>query len=265
MKKNFKFLTIILLLAGIVATQVFYDKQKSKAAYSEPLVLKAEIVKVVDLGLHNAVADLMWLASIQYFGGGTSKTNEKLDDYLFAATELDPKFSYPYAFGALVLPGLKQTDQAVTLADKGIRDADPDWRIPYYLAATYHIDLKDYKNAAKYFDLAARTAGAPANIQAIAASYGTRPDLRSQTKQIWLGIMETSRDETLIERARLYVAHYELLDFLEFYTGEYQKKNGEYPAKLDDLVAAGILKGIPQDPFGLKLIIDPETGRVSAE
>lgn len=256
--KLLKLILIPILFAGIVLMQVFYDGQKAKATYFEPTVMKPEVVRAVDLGLHNAAADLMWLSAIQYVGGWQSRTYEKLDDYLFLSTDLDPKFSYPYAFGVLMLPSFKQTGSAIKLGEKGIANSEPDWRIPYYTATTYHIDLGDTKNAAKYFDIAARTKGAPDNIKRIAANYGSRPDLREQTKQIWIGIMENSNDEVVIERAKAYVVHYEILDLLENSVKIYKDRNGKYPEDINDLVKANILRTIPQDPFGFEYKINAE-------
>lgn len=240
--------------------QVFYDSGRAKAVYSEPNVLTSDVIKAADLGLHNAVSDLMWLSAIQYLGGGESRNYEKLDDYLALATDLDSKFSYPYAFGVLVMPTFGQTDQAIKLAQKGLTDAEPDWRIPYYMATTYHIELSDTQNAAKYFDIAANTKGAPDNIKRIAATYGTRPDLREQTKQIWISIAENSKDEVVIERAKAYITHYEILDFLEQAVKIYKERFGQYPADINDLVGGQILRAIPPDPFGFEYKID-ESGR----
>lgn len=262
-----KFLKLTLLpvlFAGIVAMQLFYDSNKAKAVYSEPNVLKSDVVKAVDLGLDNAISDLMWLAAIQYVGGNQTHTYEKLPDYLNLATDLDPKFSYPCAFGVLIMPGLNQVDQAIALGQKGIEKSKPDWRIPYYMATTYFIEKKDNNSATKYFDLAARVPGAPSNIQTIAANFGTRPDIREQTRQIWLGIYETTKDEIVRDRARAYISHYDILDFLEQAAIIYKQKNGAYPSKISDLVNGGILKAIPPDPFALNFAIDSTTGHVSA-
>lgn len=264
MERALKLLTIPILLIGIIVTQYFFDTEKTKAKYQEPTVLKPEIIKLADLGLHNAASDIEWLAMIQYFGGNQSKTNEKLSDYLNLATTLDPKFSYPYAFGALILPDINKTDEAISLAEKGIKEAEPDWRIPYYTAVTYFLEKQDMANAAKYFDLAAHTPGAPANIQTIAANFGSRSDKREQTKQIWLGIAENSNDEIVQNRAKMYVEHYEILDFLDEVIGKYQQKYSKAPSTIDDLITDKILIALPPDPFGLQFKID-EKGKAAVK
>ncbi|MCX6808258.1 MAG: hypothetical protein NTW50_01140 [Candidatus Berkelbacteria bacterium] len=261
MRQIYLSICFLLLIAGIVGLQFQFDQDKKTAIYPEPFIVSAPVVKAADLGLDNASADLFWLLGIQYFGSGTSKTNEKLASYLNLATDLDPKFAYPYAFGALLLPSIGQTDQGVSLALKGIRRNVPDYRIPYYLAATYHINLSDTKSAAFYFDLAARTPGAPPNIQKVAANYGARPDLRSQTKDIWQGIYDTTSDEVVKEMAAKYLNHFDLLDALENLSKLYKEKNGHYPTDVNQLVAEKILPNAPIDPFGFQFKFNQENGR----
>lgn len=242
----------------IVSVQFFYDKEKAKAGVIEPTVFKSDLIKIVDLGLHNAASDLVWLQAIQYFGEGENLTNKKLPEYLNVATDLDPKFSYPYAFGALVLPGIGFVDEGIIFAQKGLSEKIEDWRVPYYLATTYHINKNDVANAAIYFDIAANTKNVPDGIRKVAANYGSRADKREKTKQIWIGIYESSNDSIVRERARNYVIHFEILDLLENATAEYKKRFGEYPKNINDLVLKNFLKALPVDPFGFDYQFTPD-------
>lgn len=264
MKKIYLLSLFLIFFTGIVISQLFYDQSKAKAKYIEPDLFKPEVIKAIDLGLHNAAGDLFWLASIQYFGGNQSKTYEKLGDYLALTSDLNPKFPYPYAFGTLVLPGIGQTDQAINLAKKGIAESEPDWRIPYYLGTIYYINKEDNENAVKYFDLAARTKGVPDGIKRVAANFGSRGEKRQKTKEIWTGIYETTKDGVVRERAKAYILHYEIIDFLEEAVNQYKKINNAYPKDLNELITGKILKALPEDPFGFEYTID-ESGHVSAK
>jgi len=252
-------------MAGVISVQYLFDVQKKNMLFREPLVLKPEIIKVADLGLDNAAADATWLLAIQYFGGSESKTSEKLPSYLSLSTDLDSKFAYPYAFGALVLPSIKFTDQGIELAKKGVENINNDWRIPYYLATTYHLDKDDSVNAAKYFDITANTPGVPDGIKKVSTRYGSRSDKREQTKQIWAGIYETTNDEIVKERAKNYLIHFEIMNLLEQASKQYYEINKKYPAELNDLVSARILKAIPSDPFDFEFEIKQEDGTVNVK
>ena len=258
MKKIFFNTTFLILLAGIGVVQYFYDAEKTKAIYSEPIVMSPKIIQATDLGLDNAAADIIWLTSIQYFGGGQSKTNQNIANYLFLASDLDPKFAYPYAFGALILPSIEQPDLGISLAKKGLENGVQDWRIPYYMATTYYLTKNDSENAAKYFDLASNTPGAPDNIVKVAASFGSRVDKRSRTETIWTGIYENSNDEIVKERAKNYIVHLEILDFLDQAVAQYYKINNKYPSDINELITNRIIKAIPPDPFGLEFNISTD-------
>ena len=260
MRKLFILLIFLLAFTGIVTSQYLFDVGEKKAKFQEPFVLKPSLVKAANLGLNNASADLAWLAGIQYLGGSESRTYQSLPDYLFLTSDLDPKFSYPYAFGVLILPSLGFPDQGIELAEKGIKDSLPDWRIPYYLATTFYSNKNDYASAAKYFDIAANTKDAPSGIKKVAANFGSRGDRREETKQIWNGIYETTKDSVVKGRAQNYVLHYEIMDLLEQASKKYFEINKKYPADVNDLVSARILKEIPEDPFGFRFEISQTDG-----
>ena len=260
--KILKYFLTAVLLALVVTIQFLYDEEKEKRPKPSPYVLSAEVVRAADLGLHNAASDMIWLSAIQYFGDWQTDKFQKIDDYLFLSSDLDPKFSYPYAFGVLILPSVDMADQAIELGEKGIENVQDDWRIPYYMATTYHIHKEDQANALKYFDLAANTEGAPENIKFVATIYGSNADMRAKSKTVWQGVFENSEDEVVIERAYNYVFHYEILELLEDAAQKYKEKIGSYPSELDLLVSANILTEIPADPLGFELTIT-ETGRAT--
>lgn len=254
MKRFISPVIILLLITAVILAQLGFDRENAKlkasAAY-QPLVASGEVYKKFNLGLQVALADYFWLQAIQYYGGFRSdQSYVKLADYLDLTTELDPKFSYPYAFAALVLPSEK-IDQGYTIAQKGIDRQIPDWQIAYYLASAYHIYKKDKINAAKYFDLAANTPGAPESAKFVSASYNSAPDNRKTAEAIWTTIYENSHDQLMIDRAKEYLSHYQLMDFLDQASEKYKSITGHFPKELADLVSAGILKEIPQDPFNL--------------
>ncbi|MEI6498922.1 MAG: hypothetical protein WCO23_03090 [bacterium] len=274
MKKIPPYIYIFLSLTMIVFLQFSSDREKLKVEAQQPIILDASLIRSFDLGLHNAAADFAWLSSIQYYGNPDYSNYSKLKDYLDLTVTLDPQFVYPYSLGTLLLSSLKQTDKAIGLAQRGIdsilssqsdKTPNPDaWQIPYYLGTVYHIYKDDPANAAKYLDLASETPGAPENIKIIAANYGSRQDKRQQTIDIWTGIYETTKDQSVKDRAEAYITHFEILNFLDKSVSEYQAKFSHMPASLDDLITGQILIGIPPDPLGTTFSLT-ETGQVISQ
>ena len=207
-----KFIIFSTLILGVTVSQYFFDFARPKYSEVPPMLLPAQTIKLADLGLHSAASGLMWIQTIQNIFAPGTKYYLMLSEYLKMVNDLDSRFSYPYAFGVLVLPDLKFIDEAIEIGERGLREADSDWRIPYYLATTYHIYKHDRTNAIKYFDIAIRTANVPDSVKRIALNYGAVSDIRQQTKQIWISIYETSEDEIVRKRAESYILHYEYIE-----------------------------------------------------
>lgn len=240
---------------GIFASQYLFDLKKSSNAVPRSLILPAEIFRAVDLGLHSASASLAWLNVIQNVN---SPRLPQLDEDIVRITDLDPRFSYPYAFGVLFLPTheIKKPQAAIDLGLRGIERAEPDWRIPFYLAVVYHQYFNDSVNAQKYFIVASQTPGAPETASFMAASYGAKKSRREQTKTIWESIYNTSRDEVTRERAKAYLQHLENVGILETAIAQYTKLTGKPPKILDDLVTKKILKEVPTSSLGFGYMLD---------
>ncbi len=250
-----KLIIAAILLLGIVFTQYWFDIQKKSRSPAPPLIIPAQAIKIVDLGLDSFLSALMWIYTIQQIAENPSE----IPRLIKTVNDLDPKFGYPYAFSALVLPSLNLSPgKAVEIALRGIKEVDQDWRIPYYLAAAYHIYFKDRKNAALYFEKAATTPGAPEGIRIVAARYGVKSTFRSQTKELWTSIYESSDDEVIKEQAKNYIFHIEIIEVLEKAVSIYKQKYGINPDKLENLVDKKILKTLPVSPLEVEFYINKE-------
>ena len=259
MKNWARAILIVAFFGGIVETQYIYDAQKAQIPETD-FPVSAKFLSYTDLGLHSTLASYLWLF----------KTRTELIRFLFLPKEdqkegysryardlavintLDPRYSAPYTLSVIALPSFKYADgvqAAISIGKRGIEQADPDWQIPFYLAVIYHIDLKDKTNAYKYFDIAGRTPGIPEQIRVFALNYGSIPTIREQTKQIWGAIYETTDDPDTKERAKKYVVHLTIMDYLESAAKTYKKQFGEYPKDIQGLVSKKIISEIPKDPL----------------
>ena len=254
---NFEKIFVIFALMGVVAFQFVYDVSKPTGQEVELPTLSPSFVKALDLGLHAAAAHYYWvnrvifeLPTLKY---GFDKFNEDLE----FINDLDPRFSFPYYWSVLILPGLAHVypgavDAAIVIGERGAREADPDWRVSFYLATIYYIEKQDYAAAAKHFDLAARAPNTPFYIKRFSENFGIAQSVREQTKLVWEAIVQSSDDHDLKERAQAYVARLNMFDFLEEKSMEYKQRHGKFPEEIDDLVSGGILRALPQDPFGFE-------------
>ncbi len=242
---------VFLLLAGFISAQFFYDSQKM-ARPSVNFSFPPFLYKSLDLGLHSALASIIWIDNRLDILALSDNNKKFLDDFNLVSY-LDPKLSAPYAFTVLVMPSSQKysgrVNTAIEIGRKGTLEADPDWRIPFYVAVAYHLYLKDKGEAAKYFDIAARTPGVPLATKRFSENYLSL-NYGEQVKQIWRTVYETAKDKETKERARNYLIRIEMFDILEQAGKVYKMKFGIFPKMMNDLVASGILSEIPQDPFG---------------
>ncbi len=255
-----KLVAILALFGGVFGTQLIYDTKKIQAPETD-FAVSPKFLAAIDIGLHSALASYLWLfktrTELIHFLFLSKKDQEdgfnKFSRDINTINTLDPKYSDPYAYSVIVLPAStysKRIEASIEIGKRGVANADPDWQIPFYMAVTYHLDLKDSLDALRYFDIASRTPGIPNVVKVFAANYGSIPTTREQTKQIWTVIYKTTDDEATRERAQSYIVHLDIFDFLENAVKEYKTKFGMYPKDLSDLVSKKIIPEIPLDPLG---------------
>jgi hypothetical protein len=260
-----KIIVIVLLFLAIVVLQYDYDLKKLPAPAALASYTSPEFVRLVDMGFHATIASALWANTmpeiLDLFRGHT----EYLGSVAYVSA-IDPKLSYPYAFSVLTLPAIPARDWAggdasdtiaLAIGTHGIANADPDWRIPYYMAIDYYLDAKDAKDALTYFDIAARTPGVPDYAQRFALNFGIGTNSRSKTEELWQTIASSTNDEASKERATAYVTRLQIFDYLEAAAKIYKQHTGVYPTSTQELVTAHIIPEVPPDPFGFTFVFRP--------
>lgn len=256
----FFFLTIAL-------SQTAYDAARVRIR-EKPSTPPVWLIKGFDIGLHSAVATFLWIDTRTHLPF-LRQGYEKFDSDLALINTLDPKFSTPYAFTVLVLPITKPypnpIERAMEVGKLGLAKGDPDWRIPFYLATTNFLYTKDRKDAAHYFDIAARTPGIPDIVRRYAINYGLFPNIREQTKQMWVAIYGSTKDDVIKERAKMYIRHFEIAEYLEAAVSKYIEEFHKAPLDISDLAKSGIVPEVPKSPFGFDYMLYGETVGIRPE
>jgi len=260
-----KIFLLALLFALVVATQYESDATQRGVSASLPGTWTPTMVRMVDMGFNSTVASFLWAGTMPeildlFFRGGTH--TEYLTDLSFL-TGVDPKLSYPYAFSVLTLPAVPTSTFPAALADsfkigdEGLANADPDWRIAYYMAINYYLDENDLKDATWYFNVAANTPGVPSYAERFALNFGIGQKQRDLVRGIWETVYESTNDPATKARAAAYVERLDDFDYLEAAAKTYDQKYGVYPTTPQDLVTKGIIPVVPIDPFGFTFIFKP--------
>jgi hypothetical protein len=221
------------------------------------------MIRAVDMGFHPAVASYLWATTMPEILDLFAKKTEYFPDLAFV-NSIDPKMSYPYAFSVLTLPAIPAAADSSTISEadaigkKGLADADPDWRIPYYMATNEYLYAKNEALALSYYDIAARTPGIPQFAERFALNFSIGTNGRQKAEDLWASIRDTTNDQFSKDRAQAYIDRLQDFDMLDAASKEYKNKFGTYPPSPAELVQKGIISAIPVDPFGFTFIIKPD-------
>ena len=159
------------------------------------------------LGYESAAADLAWLRAIQYYGEHrlTDQKYDMIGHLMGVVTDLDPRFTQPYVFGAFVMAQeQRQPERGLDLLERGLRANPDDWELAFQMGFLHYVCTHDYRAAARYFTLAARKPGHADYVERFAAWTNERAGNPETAVLLWKGILATGN------RYMRDVAHQEL-------------------------------------------------------
>jgi hypothetical protein len=248
-------LTTILL--GAALTHHLYRREAERIRITgEPM--PQLVARVLSLGLGSAGASFLWIQNISELPSLSIGADNFFANFDLI-TSLDAKLSFPYAYTVIALPLARKyparIEKTFEIGRRGVALADPDWRIPFYLAATYQLERADFENAVKFYDITARTPGVPEPIQKFAENFGASPKLREETKRVWAAIYHSTNDKLLRDRAKKYVERLFLFDYLEKAARAYKERFGIYPRMPEEMAKRGVISEVPSDPLGFEIYI----------
>lgn len=231
-----------------------------------------KFLKYATFGYSNIVADLIYMWSIQYFSDQRIPNRFEFLDHVYSIiAELDPHYVDSYIIGAIfAFYDAKDLNTCYKILDRGLEKNPDQWVFPF-AAGHYAQNVNDIHKAQMYFKKAMDIDGAPIYTRHLYAdSFFEQNDFRSALK-IWAEVYKTAEaagDKRILKIAsnHLYKNTAALhLQAISLALRNYQAKFGRYPDKLEQLVAAGLLREIPQDLDGEDYKYDPKTGEVSSK
>jgi len=262
----------IACLAGLYILHVRLDQHVVETPKVQRFMFlpQGEFLKVASLGYHAVIADLLWLQVVQVMG--ERNISEEAGRWIYRAldivTTLDPKFVQAYEAGGLALCTLVVLpEESNALLKKGMKNNPQAWQLPFYLGINYYFEFGDNAKAAEYIAKAALLPGAPAPEQLTVfsarlyassrepqAAIDVLAQMYEQTKEESLRrVLEQRLKEAIVERD---------LQLLEAALSRYHERHSRFPERMDELVEAGLLTFLPQDPFGGGYLYDFKTQTV---
>lgn len=243
---------IVIGFALVIAISASLEKVRPElpADYADSdLALQGKKLKGYSLGAEGLIADWYWMQSLQYLGGKLVDSRDetiRIDDltalnprllypYLENATELDPKFTAAYSFGAIVLPGIDPS-KAIELTEKGIRNNPDHWRLYQYLGYIYWRQ-KEYLKAAATYDEGSRIPGAPPFMRQMVAAMNAAGGSRETARAIYVHMLNESEDEQSRANAQIRLFELDSNDEIEAVNealSELKEQSGRCPDRISD-------------------------------
>lgn len=258
------------LFVAVAALQARIDALSSSLTpENEELLLRSgPLLKELSLGYSPLLADIYWTRAVQYYGTRLQERNgtfASLEPLLDIATTLDPKLVVAYRFGAVFLSehppgGAGRPDLAVKLVQKGIANNPGQWTLYNDLGFLYYARLKDYQKASEAYLDGSRNTSAPIWMKIMAARVAENGESLETSRLIWAELYNSTKDESVRKRVLLHVQALDaemVLQKLNGVSEEYWKKFGRFPASMEEMRDAGLVKGDLKDPAGYPYVMGP--------
>ncbi len=260
-----------LLFFALFRLQTLIDERFGEYRSTEEILYieDGQLLKKVLLGFESLAADLYWLRTVQYFGGKRLYDPEKrfnlLEPLLNVTTDLDPQMKIAYRYGAVFLSeawprGAGLPLKAVDLVDKGILNNPDDWRFFLDKGFIYFWHLQDSKKAAEIFLEGSEIAGAPYWMVTTAGRALTVGGERETARMLWNALYDLAENEQMRRNAEIHLQQLDALDEIDALTErakQFREQAGRFPGTWGEVVAAGLLSGIPLDPTGAPYSLNP--------
>ena len=232
------------------------------------LLLQGEQLRPFLLGYQDLGADALWLRLIQVLG--KRKTTPQDYQWLYHAmdviTDLDPQYDYVYQVGGITLAELAhRVDLSNKLLEKGLVATPTVWQIPFYIGYNHFFYLHDPVQAAEYMLRASKLPGRPPYLPLLATRLSAEAgnpeialsflgEMWRQTHDVQIKAqLETRMKELVVERD---------VQMLQTAVNRYTKLTNHPLRHLGQLVSAGVLSALPDEPFGGEYRYNAKSGEI---
>ena len=227
-------------------------------------------LKAATFGYPEVAADLIYIWSIQYYSNYQIEDRYDYLDLIYrrVIAELDPRFVDPYLVGSMIMSvEAKRDDLALRLLSEGTAANPEEWILPFQAGFLCYQKLADYGCARDRFEQAVKIRGAPPAVRRLYAEMYNRLGDKRSSLRYW-GEILASADSDYVRRVAWLHVHDLTIDVqiedLDRLLQRYAAAHAGPANRLEDLVHAGLLSGIPRDPNDTPYFLDRSTGRAAS-
>lgn len=263
-----RIIVVFILLGAASATSVAAEHLETakEAVWSEAMpgpvyLVPAWAARMLSLGHPTLAADYYWMGALQYFGEPLNVVvaYKDLHRFIDRVNALDPDFHYAYRFGGEAIPWNKgnwtwaNVGPSNAILERGLKRFPDDWRMWMQLGFNRGVLGHNDKGAAVAYRHAAAVKGSPPWLPGLVArllATAGRVNAAITYTQALLAHARAPQMRASLHRRLLELYSQENLDQLNRAIAQYRKRHGAPPKTIDDLIADGLIDGMPRDPLG---------------
>lgn len=223
------------------------------------------ILKLLSADQYRFIAATLLMRVINYYGGIVEQAQNKISvppEYpemertIETAVKLDPYNMDAYYFAqAIMVWNAGQVSATNELLEYGMRYRVWDFYLPFFTGFNYAYFLKDYENAAKYYERVGELTGNAISMT-LAGRYlyeAGKTDLAID----YLSIMIKSAGNDAVRKTlQTRLQAFQAVRKIEQSSQAFRAKAHRFPRSVEELRVKGYLSEIPVDPYGGTFYID---------
>ena len=232
---------------------------------------QADVMRLVTADQKQLVGEALILRTLMYFGGvinqivvnrvQVSADLPGMKNSIESAVKLDPYNMDCYYFTqAVMVWDMKQVKEANALLEYGMKYRSWDWYLPFFLGFNYSYILKDYADAAKYYERVGQLTGNELSIN-LAGRYMYEAGQTDQAIAYLTAMVKTATNSSIKKSFETRLDAFRKVKLIEIARDTYRKKYRKLPTSINSLLTSGLLHQAPHDPYGGVFYLD-EKGQV---
>jgi hypothetical protein len=264
------------VVATLLATVVTCEVRLRGLEREDPLgrrllyLPSADALRLLSLGNHGLMADLVYLWSIQYYSG--FQLQDKflyLENVYDMITDLDPLYFDAYRVGAMIMSLERHGDSVnrnaavARLYDKGLENMPDNWELAEVAAWDAFQHLNDLELAVRYARIGAEIPGSLHRVKRVYGrwSEGSMAWTVEDSIEYWQQVLDeaTRWPDIVLAKNHLYDAYARLhAQQLDPVLAACRERLGRCPDDWQPLIDAGWIRTTPLDFVGNQYSIDTE-------
>ncbi len=260
---------VVLGMAGQLwlAPKIHSIKVDQKKERIFTVSLPGKLVKLVALDFSGLISDVLFLDLAVFFGDPNKKIDPRFIDRVLELAEnitlLDPRFQDPYYLAEAVVweSDPKRIDRINRLLERATRYRTWDGWFPFMQGFNHFFFRRDYHAAARSLKISSERPGVPRLAAGLATRMYQRSGSTLSAVLFLKEMLKREKDPERIEEFKLRLMAFYRLWVLEQAMDRFFAKYKRRPERLEELVSAGIIPAIPEDPYGGRFYIRKD-GRV---